>query len=190
MSDTGIHYPGTAVNETASSPDYHYWYFAERITTPDYDGAFTSDFYSTSTQWLVATNFGFHIPTGSTINGIKVEVCRRGTVSVAPSYRYLDNQVKIVKSDGTKGSANKGDAYTYYSITDYEIATYGGPSDLWDEVWTVDDIDNPNTGVAFMAEIWSTIEGESSGYQVKVIWIRMTVYYTIPESLIQIVVKT
>ena len=57
---------------------------------------------STYSHYLEATNFGFAIPTGATINGILAEIKRFSTYNATK-----DNSVKIVKSNGSIGTINK-----------------------------------------------------------------------------------
>lgn len=135
--------------------------------------------YATSTYagvdggsgFLSATNFGFSIPTGSTINGIVVEVQKKGSATgkVADGANYL------IKSGITAGPSKviAGD----WSTTE-SYATYGSSSDLWGATWTASDINSATFGFAFSTDLgstWAPVDGAVTAY---VDHIRITVYYT------------
>lgn len=121
------------------------------------------------THYLKATNFGFTIPSGATIDGILVEIERKasgqGTVT--------DEFVKIVKADGSIGSENKADVGTQWTTEEY--ASYGASDDLWSESWTAENINDADFGVVVSADMWAQ---EDRGMTAYVNHIRITVYYT------------
>lgn len=123
-----------------------------------------------SSKYIKATNFGFAIPAGATIDGISVEIQRREQNSGAS---IQDNSVKIIKSDSTLGTAEKALSGEWSNFT--EIKNYGGVSDKWLESWSATDINSPNFGVAVSAK-------KTSGGSTKIAYldsVRITVYYTI-----------
>lgn len=99
----------------------------------------------TPSEYLKATNFGFAIPTGATIDGISVSVERSAT----QANRVADNAVRIVKG-GSIGSTDKADGATPWPTSD-GAANYGGAADLWGETWAYSDINNSGFGVAISA---------------------------------------
>lgn len=113
-------------------------------------------------HYLKATNFGFSIPTGSTINGILVEIEAKRPAGTAG----FDN-VRIVKG-GTISATNKTSPLT----TTEEYRSVGGATDLWGETWTAADINATTFGVV-AGNI--TYPGGSTA---SVDHIRITVYYT------------
>ena len=119
-----------------------------------------------TTHYLKATNFGFSIPLGATINGILVEFERQ---SVYGS-RLKDNSVKIVMS-GTISGDDKATATLWTGTDSYE--SHGGSSDLWGLTWTSTDINAADFGVAISAI--NTFAGDDNAY---IDHIRITVYYT------------
>jgi hypothetical protein len=129
-------------------------------TTAGFDGG------SLITQYLKATNFGFTIPTGVTINGIIVSIQNKAE----GGNNECDNEVKIVKSDGSIGSTNKASATKW--LTTKSTFTYGTSSDLWGESWDSSKINNANFGVVLSAK------GTDPGFYVD--YISITVYYTPP----------
>ena len=122
----------------------------------------------TQAHYLKATNFGFSIPSGATIDGILVEVERKKQNSIGS---VSDTAVKIVKG-GTVGSTNKAIG-GYWSTTDTYIS-YGGSSDLWGETWSDSDINATDFGVVFSP----TVTGGKGAGVANVDHIRVTVYYT------------
>jgi len=79
--------------------------------------------------------------------------------------------VKIIKADGLLGSADRSNALGW---PEYSPCDYGGESDLWDESWTLEDINDPNFGVVISAKATNS----TYSYQASVYDIRITVYYT------------
>jgi hypothetical protein len=125
---------------------------------------------ASTTHYLKATNFGFSIPSGATINGILVEIERKKTGSAL----IKDSSVKIVKSDGTIGSTNQADTVNDWPTSD-TYKSYGSSSDLWGETWAYSDINDIDFGV-----VLSDTQGK---YMVaSVDHIRITVYYTAGEG--------
>lgn len=135
------------------------------------DSYATADCYGT--HYLKATNFGFSVPTGATINGITAEF---ETKYISGTENVYYGIVKIVKADGTIGSTNRGgnEALTWSYVADhYDL--FGANNDLWGEIWTAEDINNYNFGVV----ITGNDPGDGSGSAVGgVDHIRITVYYT------------
>jgi len=122
------------------------------------------------TYYLSSTNFGFSIPTSSTVNGIVVEIeisdnSGGGTLK--------DNSIKIIKGGAIVGTekANIGN----WSSTD-TYKTYGSATDLWGVGWTYNDINATNFGVVISAKR----TGGGANNQGMIDHIRITVYYTAP----------
>jgi len=127
------------------------------------------------THYLKATNFGFSIPTGATINGITVEVeAKTDTTNTAlRSYTYA----KIVKG-GTIGTYNDNHtpAAGYYPTLDaYTSFPETVTNDLFGTTWTAEDINNSGFGVATIVFV---LAGLTAGKFVSIDHIRITVYYT------------
>jgi hypothetical protein len=116
------------------------------------------------THYLKATNFGFTIPGGSTIEGIVVEIEHKESGSTVAK----DNRVRIVKG-GTIGSTDKASASEWPTSDAY--ASYGRFDDLWGETWSSTDINATDFGVALSAI------GLGAG-TASVDHIRITVYYS------------
>ena len=116
-------------------------------------------------HYLKATNLGFSIPTGATINGIVVEVERNVFDEAGIA---LDTRARIVKG-GSIGSTEKA---TGTSVPDTDAyITFGSSSDLWGETWTDSDINGSTFGFAYSST-------SSKAATLSVDHIRVTVHYT------------
>lgn len=157
--------PGTGSTDTSFGTVS--WTNASNITASDNSDASTG-FISAgaSSHYLTATNFGFSIPSGATIDGIVAEWERANQSSFWPC---KDSRVRIIKG-GTIGSTDKASASTWPDTDTY--ASYGGASDLWGETWTHSDINGSTFGVAL------SVTNSGSQCIPNVDHARITVYYT------------
>ncbi len=153
------------------------------ISWIDYDYAKASDNYYASatsnsattpfTSSLRASNFGFSIPTGATINGILVEI-ERSSSNIEAFLYTLDHDVKIVDDSGNPGSTDYANFQFYWPVLD-AYTSYGGSTDLWgNNAWTPAKINDPDFGVIISANLID-LTGRITA---KVDHIRITVYYT------------
>jgi len=117
------------------------------------------------THYLKATNFGFAIPAGSTINGIKAEI----ESALDPGSVAIESAIRIVKADGSISTTNKSIGVTVPSSDTYVV--YGGASDVWGESWSSTNINDADFGVVVS---YTGTQGI-----VLIDHIRMTVYYTL-----------
>jgi hypothetical protein len=91
-----------------------------------------------TSHYLKATNFGFSIPSGATINGIQVEWERKSTGGGC-----TDSSVKIVKGGTISGTDQSAGAT--WSTTE-SFVSFGGSSNLWGTTWTDTDINASTFG--------------------------------------------
>ena len=142
------------------------WGFLKNVKVSDGSFAATGDLPSIGnySDYIVATDFSFNIPVGSTISGIVVEV-ERFDVNLTIS----DYSVRIVKG-GTIGSTEKSQGEQYPSIESY--TTYGGVKDKWGQTWSSVDINSSGFGVAIASQ--RTAPGITAG---GIDHIQITVYY-------------
>ena len=162
MATAGPNSPGTLANDATAG------------TTPwsnASNAASSNNVYATvllaafvESQYLLATNFGFAIPSGATINGILVEVEGKSGLGGAT----YDLEALIVRS-GVIGADNKAVA-TGFGTSDAYVS-YGGAADLWSLSWTDSIINASDFGFAFRV---FTEDGDT----VSVDHIRITVGYT------------
>ena len=126
------------------------------------------------TNYLVATAYGFAIPSTATIKGITVEMERSATVA----FHTGDQQARIVKG-GVIGATDKALGSNWPAADAY--ATYGGGADLWGETWTPADINAASFGFAFQGK--GTASPATNVAQVD--HIRITITYTLPGMIFQ-----
>ncbi len=148
-------------------------------TNPD-NAKVSDDVYATNTptdqgisHYLKASNFGFSIPSGATINGILVEFERKANVA-SGIQNIKDKYIKIVKADGTIGTTDKADTVTLWSTTE-AYSSYGSSSDLWGETWDDAKINDIDFGVVLSV---TAIDDTVPNPIASVDHIRITVYYT------------
>lgn len=117
------------------------------------------------------TSFGFAIPTGKTIDGIEAVIRRKADITGDNVY---DEDLLIIKG-GVNGATQMADTATAWTTTWTEI-TYGSPTNLWGETWTVADINANNFGIAFSSQ---NKKGEGNqSIQAQVAWIKIKVYWS------------
>jgi hypothetical protein len=121
-----------------------------------------------STHYLKTTGFGFALPAGATIAGIKVQALYKS--SSAQNYGGL--APSLMKAGSRVGSA----AGVLY-IGPYQgayVVEYGGQTSLWGTTWSASDINNANFGASFQ---WTNPVGRSS-LDFYLGLIQINVYYT------------
>lgn len=160
--------PSSCVNDT--SVGNQPWGNPTRARTSDDSYATVTLPSKQSSSYLKCTGFGFAIPSGSTINGVRVDVER--TVSSATGSGVRDAAVYLLKNAAIVGSSRATTtAYTTSEVTE----AHGGASDLWGSAWSVSEINSANFGVVF-----STVNSYSSSRTVSVDAIQIFVDYTPP----------
>ncbi|MFZ2096959.1 MAG: MBG domain-containing protein, partial [Anaerolineales bacterium] len=125
---------------------------------------------SAITHYLQGTQYGFTIPSGSTINGITVVINRQSSGRRAPFLR--DNVVRLVKGGAITGN-NKALTGADWPNTGLGTVTYGSSTDLWGTTWTAEEINATNFGVVLSAVNAKTTRSRTA----TVDYIQITVYY-------------
>jgi hypothetical protein len=141
------------------------WSYPQAAVTKDgFEHAAFADFSAEAyTHYLVASDFGFAIPTGVEVLGIVVEV------RAAASVEAFDASVRLLR-DGTLGVADRAFFEPLPLVLDDYIAR-GDIYDRWDEAWTPAQINDPDFGAAFAVYTWA------AGERVSVDHIRLSVVY-------------
>lgn len=177
MATQGPLYPGTAASlaNAGSSENAEAWVSPGNISADDgTSSSITAATYDSPdiSQLLVASNFGFAIPAGSTIDGIVVEIDRNNAAGAAS-----DNRVQL--ATGTTFAdlvgTNKADTATDWPAA-LAVATYGGAADLWAAGLTVAQINAAGFAVMLSAQ------ADANNTDIAVDFIRVTVHYTPPAS--------
>jgi len=116
--------------------------------------------------YIKATNFGFSIPNGNRIDGIKVEI-----ELYANSNQIVDRRSRIIKGGSISSTDVFRDPNTFWPEVEVYL-TYGGESELWGQTLSVNDVNSSDFGFAFAIE---SFNNRRIGY---IDHIRMTVYYS------------
>ena len=149
--DAGTSSWTTVSNAGASDDAYAVW-------TADYGGGAPTD-------RLKATNFGFSIPAGATIDGILVEVEGKHSGLTNPSV----NLISLLKDGIVEGGSKNGWSNLFTTTDAYY--SFGGAADVWGGAWTASDINSSSFGTYF------NCYGEGNG-ATYIDHVRITVYYT------------
>lgn len=127
------------------------------------------------TDELRLSNFGFSIPSGSTIDGITVDVLG-WTPSGASTVNY--NEVQLFTAPGTNVGANKSTGSLPGADPGTTYTSFGGSADTWSKSggWTYTEINSSGFGVAlcFIAS--------GANRTINIDHVRITVYYTEPQT--------
>ena len=147
------------------------WTDPNNITASDNSYAVIPGPHGFSSTDLDCTNFGFNIPTGSTINGISVHIERYAGGQVS------DTSIKLLNGDGAGGeSAQDKSTGAAWSATE-GVVTFGGSNETWGESWTASDINSSSFGVRLQCGGDTTYYDTDSAYLANV---QITVYFASP----------
>lgn len=130
------------------------------------DGSYaTCSIGSGSTNSLAWSDFGFSIPSGSTILGLKAEIYG------SSSNEFAGDSVFYWRSGGSDRGTDHGIGMPF---SDFDSTlVFGGPTDLGGASWTPAQINDSTFGLRFGCSA-----GRSSTFSVD--YARVTVYYTSP----------
>jgi hypothetical protein len=176
MPSSGPRFPGTTANlsNAGTSENTDAWTTPSNVANNDgAESTIVAASYDSPdiSQILVSSNFGFAIPTGSTIDGIEVEIERRSIIANSGK----DFRVQLAK--GTTFASlvgnNKAVPATIWP-TSIAVATYGGATDLWGTTWTPAEIN------ASSFAIFLSAQANIANADIGVDFIRITVHYTPP----------
>lgn len=178
MASQGPNSCGTGANDAAVGT--RAWSNPTNIYTVNssYASATSLSVGTFTTNYLKATNFGFSIPGGATIDGIVVEIYRscNGSTEILVPGRTKDVTVSLVKG-GTVSGDNKADTVTLWPSPpgSGSYATYGDSTSLWGLSWTDSDINASDFGVVISGSIKRNSKSTVTAY---VDHIRITIHYT------------
>ena len=128
------------------------------------------------THQLRLTDFGFSVPTGATVKGVKLELKRSASQNDGDYYVMDAGSVATRVLKGGTVSPLRPATYSHWA-TSPEWATYGGPTDLWGVSLTPADVNDPAFGFAVGCDQESP-EGQYGN--AKVYEAKVTVYYEAP----------
>lgn len=165
MASTSATSPGTGANNTTVGTVA--WSNPGNITTSNNTRA-TAALNNSTSNYLMATNFAFTVPTNAVITGILVEIEKSRTAGTGT---LQDSRVHLVKRGTILSNADNKASATAWTGSD-AYASYGGSSDLWGAVWTAADLNAFDFGVVI-----SAVETASLAATAGVDHIRVTVSY-------------
>ncbi len=168
----GPNNPSSGTNNTSIGT--RAWSSTSNIVSSNNSDASVSLSRTQISNYLVATGFGFAIPTDATINGITVSI-ERAEGNRYSSVYIRDNSIMIVKGGSIAGT-NHANTTANWPTTDTS-ATYGSTTDLWGQTWTPADINASNFGVAVSAIGYAS--SSTSTETAYIDNIRITVTYTL-----------
>jgi hypothetical protein len=170
MASTGFTLPGTGANNTDVGSEA--WVNPGNITADDGTNSEGAPAKDEQMNYLVGSNFGFNIPSGSTINGIEARVqCFDGSIDASPA--HLTHAI-IGKSNAALGSdLQVGNLDVTGTAADY---TYGSATELWGLTWTAAEI-NAST---FQFRISMNSDGSSGAGDPRVDAMWVNIHYTPP----------
>ena len=123
-------------------------------------------------HWLQATNFGFSIPGGATINGVTVEIDRFAVEDFGPT---VDSALRLVRAGTIETSNHSSPGWGQNGADGNVYDVIGGIADLWGASWSATDINDTGFGFAMSVSL-----GKNDVANVD--HIRITVTYTVAAS--------
>ena len=117
-------------------------------------------------HYLLAQNYSFAVPDGSTINGITMAFERRATAGGA-----VDRTINMFVG-GTIAPDNKAAGGTWAGLS---TVTYGGAADTWGRTWTPTEINSANFGAIIQCN------ANANDSAVAIDFVRVMVTYTEPQ---------
>lgn len=163
FTSTGNNFPGTA-EQTGSGTS---WTTEGNVSADDGSDA-TCNAASQSFK-LIARNFGFSLPAGSTINGILVRVEASEHSGGTEALKSILQNATAAEFGTEKAAAVEGNI----SGTVKLVYTYGSTSDLWGATITEAIVEDVDFGVRLYF---------STAHDVRIDYVTMAVEYTAPAS--------
>jgi hypothetical protein len=161
------------VTQEATGPLFSgfHWLSAPQATTADGSAASVmleddGQFGFVASTYLNARDFGFSVPVGASIRGIRVELRVR-----QEGFLVWDWEVRLLR-DGTRVGSDGSLSDTFPESFAYRY--FGGPTDLWDVGLRPSDVNDPGFGVSI------AVGTHSPPVTAFVDDVRIGVYYTVP----------
>lgn len=182
MATAGPRFPGTVASlaNAGTSENAEAWVNPGNVSADDgTEASITAATFDTPdiSQLLVCSNFGFTsamIPSGSTINGITVEIERRDQAIGAAS----DNRVQLAKGTTFANLVGSNLADTALDWpTAVAIKTYGGSGNLWGTTWTQAEV------TASTFAVMLSVQADAANTDIFVDFVRITIDYTPPAAV-------
>jgi len=136
------------------------------------------------TNAALLNEYELEIPAGATITGLQLDVVKFADYAIAGNRSTQDYSAFLAKDTGIGSSSalpngyagdNKANTTDIWATTSF-TASYGGPTDLWGQTWTPEDIGASSFGVIFQAA------NQRAPSQANVDAVGITVYYGEPAT--------
>lgn len=159
MANTGNVFPGTGENNAGIGATA--WTNPGNVVSDNATDATCNA--AASSQYLVARNFGFTLPAGSTINGVtvRIEASEHSGGTESLNARLQDDSGTLIGS--SKAQTISGTTKAVY--------TYGSTSDLWGATLNTTIVNDADFGVRF----WFT-----TAHDVRIDFVTVAIEYTEP----------
>jgi len=169
MSTAGPNSPGTLADDAAVGAVA--WTNPGNAASSDNAYAVFSSSGVQQSHYLRATNFGFSIPAGATIDGVTVSIERKAGNNT--NLRYVVDSVVRLVVGGTISGDNKANTGSRWPTSDAS-ASYGGAADQWGLTLSATDVNGTGFGVVLSA----TSGGSNGSTTGSVDHITITITYT------------
>ena len=127
-------------------------------------------------KWLRATNFGFDIPAGATIDGVKVTAeLKASSTDQTPAL----SSAQLVSGGSRAGQENTSNTNLTTSDADYDR---GGETDTWGMALSAATVNDSGFGVDIMVELLAPSGGDLGPTTISCDKIAMTIYFTETET--------
>lgn len=136
----------------------------------------SAEFESLTSYYLTATNYGFSIPAGATIDGIvaTIEKIYTGGGLEVPEVYAIDNAVKLIIGGTVTGDNKANNVSTDWGL-DEAVISYGGAADTWGTTPTAEQINASTFGIALAVDL---VDNYGLTAEAQVDHIALTVHYT------------
>lgn len=165
MADTGwvLAGRGRSISRSATA-----WTNPGNITADDASDATCGTIAKggSTTDWLVADQFGLSVPAGNYINGIEIQVDIGGTNFDASGGQFAS--VNVGTDDSTLGSAESGPSF---STTD-SLQTMGGASNTFGLSLDISDVNSSDFQVRFYI-VNNSASANNATFNVDAVWIKV-----------------
>ena len=165
---------GAAANNNATGATA--WTNPGNITTAGSPYATAAMGAGGTSNYIVATSYGFSLPANANIQGIQVSINRSTTTFISGT---RDRFLYLVKGGTIQTSGNNKAVTGTTWPTSLTVANYASNTDLWGLTWSASDINNSGFGVALAVLNNDGIFGQTA----TVDYIRVTITYTVPGTL-------
>jgi len=162
----GYYYP-SAEKDSTFHPSGDPWTNEEGIRADD--GNYATNTFDYGADDLYAYNFGFNLPDGAVIDGVRVRIQRYESAG-----SIKDVVVRLVDNHGNLIGDNKASDTEWLTLY-YVTEIYGGASDKWGVDLTKSMVEDSDFGLDL--EIREYDEGSATA---NIDYIKMEVYYTYP----------